>query len=166
MPWGLQTIDVLMLAVMLVSVLIGLFRGLIFEVMSLAGWLVAYVVAKVFAVDAEPYLPIAAPDSALRHAAAFVAVFAAALLAWALLSRLLRMLVHATPLSLVDRFLGALFGALRAAVLLLAVATVVAMTPAARAPVWQQSQGAAWLRVALDYLKPLLPGDFGRYLPA
>ena len=166
MLWGLSTVDVLMLGVIALSVLIGLFRGLVFEVMSLAGWVVAYLVAKAYSPLAEPHLPIGAQGSAAQHAAAFVVVFVAALLVWALLSRLLRMLVRATPLSLVDRLLGALFGALRASVLLLAVATVVGMTPAARSSAWQQSQGAALLQGVLDGIRPLLPGEFGRYLPA
>ena len=49
---------------------------------------------------------------------------------------------------------------------LLALATVVAFTPAARSQPWQDSQGAAWLRVALQGIKPVLPADVARHLPA
>jgi membrane protein required for colicin V production len=81
-------------------------------------------------------------------------------------ARLLRAVVHATPLQAIDRVLGALFGLLRGAVLLLAVATVVALTPAARSPSWQHSHGAAWLGALLAGLKPLLPDAVARHLPA
>ena len=76
------------------------------------------------------------------------------------------MLIHATPLQAIDRVFGAGFGLLRGAVLLLAVATVVAITPAAKSPAWQQSQGAAWLVAALQGLKPVLPEPLARHLPA
>jgi len=159
-PAGVSVVDAAMLAMLAVSVLIGLWRGLLFEVMSLLGWLVAYGVARVYAPSAQAWWP-AAPN-----ALAFAAVFITALLVWTLVARLLRLLVRATPLALIDRLLGAIFGALRGAVLLLAVATVVSMTPAAQSPLWQQSRGAAWLQVLMDGLRPLMPGSFGRYFAA
>lgn len=159
-PAGVSVVDAAMLAVLAVSVLIGLWRGLLFEVMSLVGWLVAYGVARIYAPTAQTWWPEA------PQALAFAGVFIAALVLWSLVARLVRLLLRATPLALVDRLLGAVFGALRGAVLLLAVATVVAMTPAARSPAWQQSQGAAWLQVVMDGLRPLLPSGFGRYLAA
>ena len=63
---------------------------------------------------------------------------------------------HATPLSLPDRLLGAVFGFLRGGVLLLVVATVVALTPASQSQGWRASRGVQWLNVALASLKPLL----------
>jgi membrane protein required for colicin V production len=83
---------------------------------------------------------------------------------WALLARLVRLLLHATPLSWPDRMLGAGFGALRGAVLLLAVATLIAFTPAAQSRDWRASQGARWLGITLSALKPLLPEPAARLL--
>ena len=165
MVWGLPAVDAMMLAVMLVSVGVGLSRGVLFEVMSLLGWVLAYFAARRYASLLEPQLPFGAPGSVARHAAGFVVVFIVALLGFALLSRLLRLLVRATPLSLVDRLFGAAFGALRGVVLLWVVAAVVTMTPAVRSAPWQQSQGAAWLQWVRNGLEPLLPGEFRRYLP-
>ncbi len=146
-----------MLAVLLVSMAVGAWRGLIFELMSLLGWFAAYLAAQWFNAAVAPYVPIGAPGSPLNHAAAFALTFLAALIAWGLLARLLKMLIHATPLSAVDRLLGAAFGALRGGVLLLAVAAVVTRTPWVDTPTWQQSTGAAWLKVVITGLKPALP---------
>jgi membrane protein required for colicin V production len=77
-----------------------------------------------------------------------------------------RLIVHATPLTLIDRTLGGVFGLVRALVLLLAVATVVSFTPAVRASSWQASHGAAWLGVLLSGLKPVLPPAVARHLQA
>jgi|CXWL01.1.fsa_nt_gi membrane protein required for colicin V production len=158
--------DWALLAVLLASVVVGLVRGFVFECLSLAGWLVAWVVSQWAAPYLAPYLPVGAPASAPRLAAALVLAFVVALIVWTLLARLIRLLIHATPLSLPDRLLGAVFGLLRGGLLLLAVATVVALTPAAQSSAWRGSQGAHWLDTALHAIKPLLPAPAARLLPA
>ena len=96
---------------------------------------------------------------------AFVVAFIGVLVAWSLLARLIRMGLHATPLTLIDRLLGAGFGLLRGAVLLLVVATAVAFTPALRSQPWHDSHAAGWLNLALLVLKPHLPTEVARHLP-
>lgn len=163
---ALGWVDLTLLAVLAVSVVVGLWRGLVFELMSLVGWVVAYVAAQAGSPLLAVHLPVGEPGSAVQQGAAFALSFLAALIAWSILARLVRLLVHATPLTFIDRVLGAGFGLLRGAVLLLVVSTLVAFTPASRAPPWQASQGAAWLGAALQGLRPLLPDDVSRHLPA
>jgi membrane protein required for colicin V production len=159
-------IDWVLLGLTLASVAVGVVRGLVFEVLSLLGWVAAFVAAQMLSPQFAPALPVGAPGSALNLGAAFALVFVLALMAWMLLARLVRMLLHATPLTWVDRVLGAGFGLFRGAVLLLALAVVVSFTPAARAPAWRASHGAAWLGNMLAGLKPILPLDVARHLPA
>ena len=78
---------------------------------------------------------------------------------------MLRLLINATPLRGADRVLGAAFGLLRGVLLLMALATVVALTPAASSEPWARSQGVQWLAVAMQGLKPLLPPDIAQFLP-
>lgn len=163
---SLSWVDWALLAVLLVSMLVGIWRGLMFELMSLLGWVVAWFGAQYLAAEIGPWLPVGSPGSAVNALAAFVVGFVGILVAWALLARLIRVLVHATPLSMPDRVLGAGFGLLRGAVLLLALATALALTPAAQSTPWQQSEGARWLGAVLGGLKPLLPEEMARHLPA
>jgi membrane protein required for colicin V production len=158
-------VDVLLLVAFALSVMVGLIRGFVFEVMSLAGWLVAYLAANWFSVMAAPYVPFGQPGSSTNHAVSFAVTFIAALLLWSLLSRLIRLLIHATPLSLIDRLLGAVFGGARGALALLAIATVVALTPAVKSAGWQASVMAPWLMKALGELKPVLPAQLSQRLP-
>jgi membrane protein required for colicin V production len=159
-------VDWTFLAVLVISVLIGLVRGFVFECLSLAGWVVAWFGAAWAAPQLAPHLPVGTPGSALNLAAALTLCFVALLVAWSLLARLVRLVVHATPLSLPDRLLGGGFGALRAGVLLLAVAGVVTLTPAAQSTGWRDSQGARWLELTLQAVKPLLPESASRRIPA
>ena len=159
-------VDLTLGAVVLVSVLVGLFRGLVFEMMSLAGWLVAYFVSGWAAPRIAQHIPISAAGRALNHSAALVLAFVAALVVWTLLAKLVKLVVSATPLTWPDRLLGAVFGLIRGGVLLMLVATVVALTPAAQSPLWQSSLVARWLMVAVQGVKPLLPSALAQWLPA
>lgn len=159
-------VDWALLAILAVSIAVGLWRGLVFELMSLVGWIVAYVVAQALSPWLAARVPIGSPGSALNQGAAFALAFVGVLVAWAILARLVRLLVHATPLTVLDRLLGAVFGALRGLLLLLALATVVAYTPAAKSPDWTASHGASALMSLLHGLRPLLPAEAARHLPA
>ncbi|HEX6018162.1 MAG TPA: CvpA family protein [Burkholderiaceae bacterium] len=159
-------VDWALLAVLLASVVVGLVRGLVFEVLSLLGWVAAFVAAQMWSAEVALHVPVGAPGSALNHGAAFAIVFMLALIGWMLAAKLIRLIVHATPLTLIDRTLGGVFGFVRALVLLLAVAMVVSFTPAVRAAPWQASHGAAWLGVLLSGLKPVLPTAVARHLQA
>jgi len=161
----LGEVDWALLAVLAVSVIFGLMRGVVFELMSLLGWGVAYFGAQWIAPQLAPRLPVGEPGSGANHAAAFALAFIGVLLAWMILARLARMLVSATPLTLIDRVLGAGFGLLRGAFLLLVLATVVALTPAAHSPLWQGSQGVRMLAGTLRGIKPLLPPQVLPLLP-
>lgn len=166
MTLALGWVDILMLVVMAASILIGLWRGFVFEVLALLGWVVAYFAAQWLAADLAPSLPFGGPDSgALRFAAAFALCFVLALVIWGLLAKLVRLLLHATPLSVPDRMLGAGFGALRGGLVLLALATVIMLTPAAQSVWWQDSVGARWLDQAMVVLRPALPTQVSQWLP-
>jgi membrane protein required for colicin V production len=162
---GIVWVDWALLALLLLSVLVGLWRGFVFELLSLAGWVAAFVAAQAFAPAVAPLLPLGTPGGALNHGVAFAATFVVALLLWAVASRLLRLVIHATPLQPLDRLLGALFGVARGLVLLLAVTTLVLLSPVRSSAAWQQSHGAAWLAALLQGLKPMLPDALARHLP-
>jgi membrane protein required for colicin V production len=150
-------VDVALLAVFGLSVLVGLWRGFVFEIVSLLGWLVAFIIAN----SAGPYLaqviPLANADPQLRLWAAYVVVFVLVLVACTLLARMLRALVAATPLSFIDHLLGGVFGVVRGALVLVVVATLVTLSPFAHSTPWTNSHGALWLGLALEGLKPVLP---------
>lgn len=158
-------IDLVMLGVLLLSLGLGLWRGFVLEVLALIGWVAAYFAAQWLAPQWAPHLPLGEPGSNLNHGVAFALAFVAVLIGWGLASRVLRLLVDATPLRGADRVLGAAFGLLRGVLLLMVLATAVALTPLASSPDWHRSQGVQWLAVAMQGLKPLLPPDVAQFLP-
>lgn len=154
---SLGWIDLVMLAVVLLSTVLGLMRGMVLEVLSLLGWVVAYVVARLFGAEMAPYVPFAAPGSPARLAAGVVAAFVLALIIWKVLTWFVHKIVRASALSSGDRLLGGAFGLLRGFVILLVGATLVSLTPLSTSPTWKASVGAAWLNGAVGVLMPLVP---------
>jgi len=161
----MATLDWIFLAVLGASLLLGVWRGLVYEVLSVMSWIAAFVVAQWLAPDAAALLPVQRAPEAGRYAVGFVVVFIAVVFAGALLAWITKKLVQSVGLRPVDRTLGAAFGLVRGAVLVLAVAVVVNMSPARRAQWWTESKGAEVSMAVLKSLKPSLPERFGQYLP-
>jgi len=160
-----SAVDWILLAVLGLSLLLGVWRGIVQEVLSLAGWVVAFYVSQLYAPLAAAWLPMEGSSQMLRYAAGFVVVFIAVLVATVLVSWVLKKLVSAVGLGPLDRLLGSVFGLLRGVVILLAATVIVGMTPMRETEAWRQAQGAQWLQQLLHVLKPVLPADFGKYLP-
>lgn len=149
-------VDGALLAVVLISAVVGLKRGLVLELLSLLAWVVAawaawqhwpwtaqWLVGMGWgqgsgAVEA-PGLGSIDPAMAALQPVAMLITFVAVLIVWGLAARLVKLLLHATPLSVIDRAFGVLFGLLRGLILAVLVVVVVAMTPWAKSEAWAQS---------------------------
>ncbi len=158
-------LDWVLLIVLCASLLLGAWRGLVFEMLSLAAWVVAFVLAQWFAADVAQWLPMAGAADPLRYAAGFSVTFVVAAFSGGLIAVVVKKLIAATGLAPVDRVLGSVFGLVRGLVLLLAAAVVISMTPLKTGAWWNESAGAGFLGVALKGLKPVVPQEFGKYLP-
>jgi membrane protein required for colicin V production len=161
----MAALDWVFLAVLGASFLVGAWRGLVYEVLSVISWVAAFILAQWLAPDAAALLPVDRAPEAGRYAVGFVVVFIAVVFAGGLLAWLTKKLVESVGLRPVDRTLGALFGLVRGGVLLLAFAVVMNMSPLRRADWWLDSKGAGLSMATLKGLKPVLPERFGHYLP-
>ncbi len=101
------------------SCIIGLVRGLVREALSLAVWLAAALVARIFGPQLDALLVGHIDTPSLRLLTAYAALFVATLIVGSLIIYLVGALVRATGLSGTDRLLGMLFGALRAFVIVI-----------------------------------------------
>ena len=154
----MNLVDVVFVLLVAVSLLVGLWRGLLRELLSLLSWLAAAYLAWRF----HPLLmgPLAGviASAGARQAAAVLLMFIGAVVVLALLSHLLVGLLKSSPLRGTDRVLGGLFGVLRGLVLVAATVLLVEATPLQKSLWWQGSTlvpqarvSAQWLRVAVDW---------------
>ena len=81
--------DYLVLFVLVASVVISTMRGLVREILSLVGWVVAFVVANAYGATLAPMLPAMIPGEAVRLMVAFVALFLGVRILMGLLSEML-----------------------------------------------------------------------------
>jgi membrane protein required for colicin V production len=160
----LAALDWIILAILLLSMALGAWRGLVYEVLSVLGWLAAFIIAQLYAAAVGHMLPMSGATEALRYAAGFVITFIATAFAAGLLAWLAKKLIETVGLRPVDRTLGAFFGLLRGALILLAATTAVLMTPLKEGQWWKQSAGASFLSATLRAVKPILPGEVGQYI--
>jgi len=154
-------LDLAALAIVLLFFLLGLKRGLVREVISLAAWLVAFFLAGRLAQWLGPHLP-GMTEGGLRDAVAMGLAFIAILLAAMLLSMVLKGLVKVVGLSLEDRLLGGVFGLLRGGVVLVLLVLTSGLTALPQTEVWQRSALRAPLEALALNFRPLLPESLSK----
>ncbi len=161
----LNVVDLALVLGVCLSLAVGAWRGFLYEVFSLAGWVLAFFMARWWANEVAEKLPMGGASEGLRYGAAFVVVFVVAAFAAGLVSWLIRKLAVKVGLRPVDRVLGAFFGAVRAAVLSVVVAFGVTLTPLAKHEAWVQSSAAQFLVGVAQQGKPFLPEELLKVLP-
>ena len=151
--------DYAVLTVLLASVLLGLWRGVVSEILALAAWVVAFLVARTEASTVAGWLTAQIPDPGMRLAAAYVLVFVGVLLVFAIARMLVSLMLKAVGLGVLDRLLGAAFGVLRGILVVLLAVLVAGMTPLPKADWWRDAVLAPPLETAVIAAKPWLPPE-------
>jgi membrane protein required for colicin V production len=147
------------LVVVALSVVVGIWRGFIREAFSLAGWILAFLVANTFGDDMAAMLRGAIPNESIRLIAAFVLLFVIVLLAMGIAGMLVSRLFRVAGLGLADRVLGAIFGMARGIVAVLIGVLLAGMTVLPRQPAWRNALLSQPLETAVIAAKPWLPRD-------
>jgi len=133
-------VDYVILCIIAISALMGLARGFVREVLSLAIWALAVILALAFADQLVVLLPKRIEGESLRFVAAFAAIFVGTLLIGSVTQWLIGRMVETTGLSGTDRLIGLVFGALRGAVVCIVAA--IALRPFTADQVWWQESRA------------------------
>jgi membrane protein required for colicin V production len=153
-------LDFVVTGILLLSLLLGLWRGLVHELMAMLGWPVAFVLSKLFADDIAPLLPL--KQEAARIAGAYALVFVAVLIVWSVLTRLLSKLLKAAGSDWSDRVLGGLFGVLRGGLVLLVLGWIVGLTNYYQQPFWRDALTSKTLEDAALLTKAWLPDSIAQ----
>ncbi|MFM2399570.1 MAG: hypothetical protein RL341_1727 [Pseudomonadota bacterium] len=161
---SLTAMDVVVLIILLGSILVSVLRGFFREVIGLVGWVVAFVLAGLYGADAAVIMPEAVKLPALRTAGGYVTVFLLTLLVANICNWVIDSFLRATSLKPVDRGLGAVFGFLRGALILLGLGVLAGFTELPKQPVWTNSVSAPALVWSLQTAKPLLPSAVANYI--
>jgi membrane protein required for colicin V production len=157
-------LDYAVLAIIGFSILLSVIRGLVREVVALAAWAIAFVVAYLFGGQLAALMPVEIPGEELRWLAGFATLFFLVLLVMSLVAIALSQLVKSAGLSVEDRVLGAVFGLVRGLTLVVMLVLIAGATPLPQQPVWREAMLRPLLeRVALG-IKGWLPPALGQHI--
>lgn len=149
--------DIGFLALVGLMALLGLWRGLVSEVLALVAWVAAFLLARTFAAAVGGLLSGLIADPFGREVAGFILIFVGVLLFTGVLRFLLRELLKAAGLGIADRFLGGCFGLAKGIFIALVLVMLGGMVGAAKARWWEAAYFAPPLETAVIAAKPWLP---------
>lgn len=152
--------DYAIIGIMLVSLSLGLWRGLVYEVLSLLGWPLAFMLSRQFAGSLAPLLPVS--QEAARVALAYALVFVAALVCWAMLVWLLARLIRAAGLGVLDSLLGSLFGLLRGVLIILVLVWLAGASSIPEQLFWRDAKFSGSAEDVALLTKAVLPDSIGQ----
>ncbi len=158
----MNAVDWVLIGLMLLSGGLGFWRGVVKEFFALLAWVLGFVVCSRYAFEWSRELPLPAWAQGMREAVAWVLIFLLVMLVMALIGSVLKRLLSLAGLGLADRMLGTVFGLARAAIMWMAIAVLVGLTPWRLAEVWVDSQVAQSVHQLLVHLKPVLPAPLER----
>ena len=153
-----------MVALLVASAIWGAWRGLVYELLAIANWLVAAALTGLIAPLVAEWVPFLAGNGLLAVSVRYVVVFVVFIFVGGFIASLVRRVISNSGLRPADRSLGAIFGLVRG-VLVLSVLTFLVFAFCFQAEAWWQSSvGAHWLSAGLQTLKPLLPQGLERLI--
>jgi len=154
---SLNMADYIIVAIILMSTLISIFRGFVKEFISLFVWILGFWVAlkfyPVFTLILEPYIT----SLALRQIISFIGIFILVLIFGAMFNYALSFVVVKTGLSGTDRLLGVIFGFARGVLLVAVVLLLVSSTSFVQDPWWKESTVIPHFQFLIDWLRVFLP---------
>lgn len=109
----MQSVDIAIVTVIGLSVLTGLFRGFVKELVALCVWALAIWLGYHYSQSLDPWLQAYIHEKSARSIVAFVMIFFATLLTGGIVNAILGFILKKTGLSGTDRTLGMGFGFLR-----------------------------------------------------
>ncbi|MBI2306527.1 MAG: CvpA family protein [Rhodocyclales bacterium] len=146
------------IVILFASLALGLWRGLIGEVLALLAWVLAALAAWQFGAEVGGLITAIA-DSGMRILAGYAVVFVVVLIVLGVVRLAVRGLLKVLGLSAVDRVLGVFFGVARGLLIVLILVAIGGMTSAPKQPWWAQARLAPPLETAVLACKPWLPPE-------
>ncbi len=152
-------VDIAIVAIIAVSSVVSLLRGFVREALSLATWVLAFVVSFTFAAALAAYFSSWISVPSLRLAAAFAVLFLVTLALGGWINYLVHKIVEKTGLSGTDRIIGVVFGAARGVMVVVVLVLLAGLTPLPADPWWDQSHLLGSFEKMAIWVRGYLPAD-------
>jgi membrane protein required for colicin V production len=160
----MTSFDYLVLAIIGLSIILSVMRGLLIEALSIVGWVVAFFVAKTYSSQLVPMMPADIPTESLRILAAFLVVFFATLLITSLLAIALSTVFKKIGLGWLNRVLGAIFGLARGMLIVCILVFLGGLTDLPQDERWRNAMFSAPIEALVTSLLPWVPDSITQYI--
>jgi membrane protein required for colicin V production len=158
----MTALDYVFLAIMVISIGLGWWRGFVYELISLLAWIAAYFVARLFVTEVTEYVPDVVTSNATRTAIAYSCLFILTMIAGGIVAWLLSKLVRFAGLGLMDGFMGSLFGLLRGMLLVMLLVLLAGFTDLPKKPFWREAWSSKPLQSVALLTKDYLPENLAK----
>jgi len=158
----MTVIDIIVLAIVGVSVAYGVWRGLVREVLALVAWVGAFLLANLLAPDAARLLPQGMATEEIRLLVSFVVVFIVALVGLSVLAMLASKVVKIVGLGPADRVVGGFFGLARGIFVVMILVLLAGLTTLPRQATWREAALRGPLEAFAGYINGWLPADLSK----
>lgn len=155
----MNSIDYIILGILLVSTVISFWRGFVREILSLLAWVAAMWIAVSFTPQVSILIENQVTNDSIRLIVAFLGLFITTLFVATLTNTLLSQLVKKTGLSGTDRMVGLIFGLARGGVIISVIVLVVGITNIPQEAWWQESVLLGHFENLAIWLKGNFPAD-------
>jgi membrane protein required for colicin V production len=156
--------DYLVLAIIGLSIILSVMRGLLIEALSIVGWVAAFFVAKTYSSQLVPMIPVDITTESLRILAAFLVVFFATLLITSLLAIALSAVFKKIGLGWLNRVLGAVFGLTRGVLIVCILVFLAGLTSLPQDERWRNAMFSAPIEALVTSLLPWVPDNITQYV--
>lgn len=163
----MTSVDLVLLAVMILSGLIAFVRGLVREVLSIVAWLGAAAVSFTFLPTIRPWISPYMPSPEWTDPAGYIILFLIALIVFSLIAKTIGGAVRSSPISGIDRTLGLVFGLARGAVLAIIVYIVACMAipPERWPPSVLESRSLPYIYTGAAWIARQIPPEYQPAVP-
>jgi len=159
----MTALDYAIIGIILASLLLGAWRGVVGEIIALVAWVLGFLAARAFGPEAaQAFLGGIIADPVWRLVAGYVLVFLGTLALLALVRLAVRGLIKALGLGVADRVLGVVFGIARGVLIVLLLVAAGGMTSLPQASWWAQAQLAPPFETAVLMSRPWLPDEVAK----
>jgi membrane protein required for colicin V production len=152
-------IDIAIVALIVLSAVLSLFRGFVKEALALASWLMALWIAMIFYEQLANVLAQWITEPSIQKVVAFCILFISVLLVGAMVNFLASGLVTKTGLAGTDRLLGVVFGVARGAFIVAILVLFAGLTPMPQDAWWHDSRLLGYFQEFALWMRDYLPKD-------
>jgi len=156
--------DYTVLAILGLSIIFSVMRGLVKEVLSILAWFVAFYVGRTYTDQMLPLMPADIPSESLRTLAAFLVLFLATLLLATLLAIAISAIFKKIGLGWLNRLLGAVFGAFRGVLVVCILVLLAGMTEMPKDARWKNAMFSAPIEALVVSMLPWLPEGISKHV--